>query len=64
DFDFTEAWTEYQVLFSEAAQEPHWGTPRPPTLTPSKLYSLDWSIGPGQAFDLWIDDITFLVCKS
>jgi endoglucanase len=63
DFDFTTEWKEYRVLFSNAPQEVGWGNPRPPTLTPSKLYSLDWSVGPGQTYDLWVDDITFLDCK-
>lgn len=63
DLDFTTEWKEYKVLFSQAPQEPGWGSPRPPALTPSKLYSLDWSIGPNQTYDLWVDDIYFLDCK-
>jgi hypothetical protein len=63
EFDFTGDWKEYRVLFSEAAQEAGWGAPRPPALSPRKLYSLDWSVGPGQTYDLWVDDIHFLDCR-
>ena len=64
DMTFSPKWKEYTVLFSEAKQREGWGNPRPPSLTPGKLYSLDWSVkGGGQDYDLWIDDITFVVCK-
>ncbi len=63
DLEFTTEWKEYKVLFSESPQEAGWGSPRPPSVTPSKLYSLDWSIGTGQTYDLWVDDIYFLDCK-
>ncbi len=63
DLTLTTEWKEYKVLFADATQEAGWGDPRPPTVTPGKLYSLDWSIGPGQTYDLWVDDIYFLDCK-
>jgi hypothetical protein len=63
DFEFTEDWKEYRVLFSEAAQEVGWGNPRPAALSPRQLYSLDWSVGPGQTYDVWVDDIRFLSCR-
>jgi hypothetical protein len=56
-------WKEYRVTFSGAAQEPGWGTPRPAALTPTKLVALNWGIGPGNSYDLWIDDVTFLECE-
>ncbi|HVV50774.1 MAG TPA: hypothetical protein VHO06_14005 [Polyangia bacterium] len=59
----TTQWKEYKVLFSEARQKPDWGSPRPPSITPSKLVELDWSIDPGQTYDIWIDDVAFLDCK-
>jgi hypothetical protein len=64
DMTFTPKWKEYVVLFSEAKQEEGWGDPRPPSLTPTKLLSMDWTVkGGGQNFDLWIDDVTFVECK-
>jgi hypothetical protein len=27
-----------------------------------KLINMVWKIGPGQAFDLWVDDIQMLEC--
>jgi hypothetical protein len=63
DLIVTNQWKEYRVLFSEVQQQAGWGDPRPASLTPSKLMSIDWSISGGQAYDLWVDDIQFLVCK-
>jgi hypothetical protein len=54
-------WAEYKVSFAEMKQEPGWGDRRP-AVTPSQLVSFNWSIGPGQGFDLWIDDIQFFEC--
>ena len=62
DMNLTNEWKEYQVLFSVARQEPFWGSPKPDSITPAALYSFDFTIKPGQKFDLWIDDIKFLVC--
>ena len=56
-------WKEYRVSFSGAEQEPGWGVPRPAAVTPSKLVALNWGIGPGNSYDLWIDDVTFLECE-
>jgi hypothetical protein len=63
DVTLTTDWKEYRVSFSSAAQEPGWGDPRPLALTPSKLIALNWSVGPGQKYDIWIDDVTFLDCE-
>jgi len=63
DITLTNQWKEYKVLFTEARQEPYWGDPRPAAVTPSKLVSIDWSIGTGQSFDIWVDDIRFLECQ-
>jgi hypothetical protein len=59
----TNQWKEFRVLFSEVQQDAGWGDPRPAALTPGKLVSMDWTITGGQVFDLWLDDIQFLVCK-
>jgi hypothetical protein len=63
DLSLTTEWKEYRVLFSEARQEDFWGDPRPPAVTPSKLVAIDWSIGTGQPYDIWVDDVAFVVCK-
>lgn len=63
DLVLTSAWKQYTILFSSVAQEPGWGDPRPPSVSPSKLVSIDWTIGPGQSYDLWIDDLVLLTCK-
>lgn len=63
DVTLTEEWQEYVIPFSELKQGDGWGDPRPQSLTPEKLYNLDWSIGPGATFELWIDDIQFHECK-
>lgn len=63
DLTLTPKWKTYTVLFSEAQQEPFWGDPRPAVVTPSKLVAIDWSIGTGQDFDVWIDDLTFVDCR-
>lgn len=62
DLQLGTEWQEYKILFVEAQQAAGWGDPRPPTLTPSQLASIDWTIGPGATFDLWLDDLTFLAC--
>lgn len=59
----TPEWKEYRILFTDTRQEDGWGDPRPQAITPSKLYSLEFKVGPGQTFDLWLDDFAFLACK-
>jgi hypothetical protein len=63
DLIVTNQWKEFRILFSEVQQQVGWGEPRPAAVTPGKLVSIDWSIAGGQVFDLWVDDIQFLVCK-
>jgi hypothetical protein len=63
DIQLGTEWQEYRVMFSEAQQAQGWGDPRPPSLTPSELASIDWTIGPGATFDLWIDDVQFVTCQ-
>ena len=63
DITLSEEWAEYVIPFSELKQADGWGDPRPPSVTPEKLYNLDWSIGPGATFEIWIDDVKFHECK-
>jgi hypothetical protein len=62
DVDLTTEWREYTVSFAEVKQQPGWGD-QYAALTPSKLIALNWAVGPGKAFDVWIDDIQLLACK-
>ncbi len=63
DISLSTEWKEYTVLFSGVRQAEGWGDPRPSHITVNQLFSLDFSVGPGQAFDIWIDDVRFLTCK-
>ena len=40
-----------------------WGEPRPATLAAQHVMSLDWSVSPGQDFDIWVDDVKLIDCK-
>jgi hypothetical protein len=62
DITVTPEWKEYKVMFAGADQEPGWGNPRPPAMLPDKLIGMNFSIGPGSDYDLWVDDIVFLDC--
>jgi hypothetical protein len=62
DITLTEQWQEYKVLFSETKQADGWGEPRPATITTDKLWNLDFSVGPGATYDVWVDDVRFLAC--
>ena len=61
DMTLTGDWQEYKVTFVEMKQEAGWGD-RFPAITPSKVMSVNWSFGPGQGFDLWLDDLQFFEC--
>jgi len=63
ELQLTPEWKEYRITFSGTEQEAGWGDPRPQAVTPSKLIALNWKIGPGQTYDIWLDDITFLDCE-
>ncbi len=61
DLTLSSDWQEYRVSFAEMTQEAGWGD-KVPAVTPGKLLSINWSIGPGQTYDLWLDDIVFFEC--
>ncbi len=56
-------WKEYKVMFGAATQRPDWGDPRPISISPNKLYALDWSVEGGGPFDVWLDDIALIECE-
>lgn len=61
DLQLTTTWQEYKISFAELQQVAGWGD-QFPALTPSKLFAIYFAVGPGKAFDLWVDDIRFLEC--
>jgi hypothetical protein len=64
NLSLTPEWKPYTILFTLVEQEAGWGNPRPAALSTDKLVSMDWTIGPGQTYDLWFDDVTFLECQD
>jgi hypothetical protein len=56
----TSTWTQYYVPFS-ALRQLQDGTA---TWDPSQLLGVEFLVGPGANFDLWIDDIAFYYCAS
>ena len=61
--NFTTDWQTYEVLFASLEQAPYWGDPRPAAVNPKGFYSINFAIDPGAKFDIWLDDIEFIVCK-
>jgi hypothetical protein len=62
DLELSTEWQEYKVAFADMKQEAGWGEPLP-AITVSKLMGINWSIGPGRTFDLWLDDVQFFDCQ-
>ena len=65
DFNLTTEWKEYRMMFTELAQRPGWGDPRPAHVTATQVLSVSFALGGVESdFDIWIDDIQFLECKK
>jgi hypothetical protein len=65
DFTLTTEWKEYRLLFTELAQRPGWGEPRPAHVTAGQTISVTFALGSVESdYDLWLDDIQFLECKK
>lgn len=64
DVTLSPEWTEHTVDFSELQQRPGWGDPRPASVTPQKLVGVSFAVDGGKEFDVWVDDVQFLVCKQ
>jgi hypothetical protein len=62
DMELSTEWKEYRVMFADTSQAAGWGDPRPKSITPAQLASIDFTVGPGATFDLWVDDLQFLTC--
>jgi hypothetical protein len=54
-------WTEYQVPFDALRQLQHGGTA---AWNPRFLDSIQFNVGPGAPFDVWVDDIRFFYCNE
>ena len=52
-------WKEFTFLFSELTQE-GWGEPAD-AFSPNAIYAIQFTVDAGEKFDVWIDDIAFLV---
>jgi len=55
-------WQEMTLPWSELTQQPDWGAPRPPSITPAKLHNIEWAVPQGVEFDFVVDDIRFIEC--
>lgn len=64
NIELTPEWKEYTIAFDDMRQRPGWGNPRPSGLTPEKLVNMNWQIGGGKPYDIWIDDVKLLECKK
>jgi hypothetical protein len=64
NIELTNDWKDYTLAFEDMRQRPYWGAPRPSRLTPAKLLNVNFQMGGGKEFDVWIDDLTFLECKK
>jgi hypothetical protein len=64
NIELTPDWKEYTLAFEDLKQRPGWGAPRPPNVSADKLVNLNFQMGGGKPFDVWIDDVKFLECKK
>jgi len=65
DFQVTDEWTRYEVSFADLKQGTGWGDPRPDAVDAAKLFGMQWQVTTrGQAYDIWIDDVTFVGCPD
>ncbi|HEX6277133.1 MAG TPA: hypothetical protein VFZ53_29030 [Polyangiaceae bacterium] len=55
-------WQDVTVTWTELAQQPGWGNPRPPSVTVGKVKNIEWAVNQGVEFDVVIDDVRFVEC--
>ncbi len=55
-------WQDVVVLWSDLAQQPDWGNPRPPAVTTSQIKNIEWAVNQGIEFDVAVDDVRFVEC--
>lgn len=64
ELKLSEEWTKYTIPFSRMKQDQGWGSPRPFSITPEKLYAVQFQVNDkGKEYDIWIDDLSFTGCK-
>jgi hypothetical protein len=64
NIELTPDWKDYSLAFEDLRQRPYWGAPRPARLTSNKVVNVNFQMGGGKDFDLWVDDVKFLECKK
>jgi hypothetical protein len=62
--ELTSDWKEYTLAFKDLKQREGWGQPRPANVTAAKLVNINFQIGGGKPFDVWLDELKFLECKK
>jgi len=63
NIELTGEWQSLELSFAELRQQDGWGSPRPPSITPSKIKDVEWAVDQGTTYDFWVDDVKFLACK-
>lgn len=65
DIVMSEVWQQFMIPFSEMKQMSGWGSPRPPSIDKSKIYSIQFQVlEKGKNFDICVDDISLIKCDS
>lgn len=59
----SEEWQKFIVPFGALRQESGWGNPRPRSVAPEAVFSIQFAVNDkGKAFDVWVDDLAFTGC--
>jgi endoglucanase len=59
--NLTDQWTRYVLPFKDMKQLPGWGAPQKKHIDPTTLMAVQFQADtPGGAFDIWIDDLSFI----
>ena len=60
DLNLTTEWKQYSFLWGKMKQEPDWGAPHKPKITPSKIYGIQFQVKiPRANYDIYVDDLKF-----
>jgi endoglucanase len=60
EMQFTNDWKLYVWPWKKMKQDPTWGAPHKPHITPSKLYGIQFQVNvPRSNYDIYIDDLKF-----
>lgn len=57
---FTTSWVQYIVYFTDLKQAA-WGRPQETALDSAQIYGPTFNVGPSTPFDVWVDDIYFIL---